>query len=98
MNTTEFLNGLDYDQLKFARNQADIRIKQKEAEEKVALFVISDDMLNYAVFSADQYDSGVDRLCEVIKDFAKRNPGEDVEFKMNKRRFMGSEAEEMLKL
>lgn len=62
------------------------------------LWVVCDDMLNYACFREDQYAEAVDRLCEEIQKEAKRLHGQPLKFELLKRRFRESEVAEMLAL
>lgn len=98
MSIADFLRGLDYDQLKVAKEQIDRLIKQKESEQKVALFVIHNEDMNYAAFRVDQYAEGVDDLCKEIRKFVARHPGADVNFTMQKHWFRPHEVDDMLAL
>lgn len=98
MSTEEFLKALDYEQLKFARDCAESLIAAKNAESRVKLFVVSDDCMNYAAFTADHYSDAVERLCDEIRKAALASPGVELLFDLRPRMFRESEVEGMLEL
>lgn len=98
MSIREYLKQLNYEQLRTAKDLAEEMIKAKEAEEKVPLWVVRDDALNYAAFREEQYAQAVERLCIEIKKESQHLPGYPLRFELVKRRFRCGEVAEMLAL
>ena len=98
MSISEYLSGLDYDQLAHAKREIERLIKQKDEESKVELWVVSDDMMNHGAFFIDDYYDAVEFMCRAIKQDAKNRPGGRLNFELRKLKFRESEVADMLGL
>ena len=96
MSTRDYLRGLDIDQLRFARDEASRLIEEKLKQEKVPVWVVADDYLNYAAFELGRHSEAVDRLVAEIKAYAEKNPGQPVKLWLIKSYFFQDEAEQIL--
>ncbi|HHA2249956.1 TPA: hypothetical protein ACOEHG_004898 [Enterobacter ludwigii] len=58
----EFLNKLDYDQIKYCRDECDRRINAVEAEEKKVAWAVTDGAINFGWFRTEDYPKAVECL------------------------------------
>lgn len=98
MSIESYLNNLDYEQLRNARKIAGSLINKKDNENKVTLWMISDDYVNYAAFVTDDYEKAVLRLCDEIKNAAKEAPNDPIELTLRTILVRESEVAVYLKL
>ena len=56
MSTTDYLDKLTFDQLRFARDEADRRIKAAERKPNKIVWVISDEYINRKWFREEDYE------------------------------------------
>lgn len=98
MSIRTYLEGLDYDQLRTTRDLADQMIKRKDEEGRIALWIVTDEAINYAAFPEDKYDDAVGRMCAEIKKRAIKFPKSSLEFSLVRRKIRESEVQEMLEL
>ena len=98
MSTKDFLDGLSYDQLVFARDEAARRIKVLNESTKVKLWVVSDDGINYAAFHSEEYGAAAQRMAGEIVKYAKRHPGSEFSFSLRKLAFHENEVQDMIDL
>ena len=83
MSTTDYLKTLDYDQLVFAKEHAELLIKEKDAESRVKVWLISDDCLNFGCFPDDQYEEAVQYMASVLlkRETKKHQLGFDLQIR-----------------
>lgn len=78
MSTTDFLNSLDYEQLKFCRDECNKRIRAIEAEEKKVAWAVTDGGINFGWFRTEDYPKAVTCLAKAVaarwESADKRNP------------------------
>jgi hypothetical protein len=96
MGTREYLKGLDYDQLHYARDCADDLIKAKDAETRVLVWVVSTDCRNVGGFLEHDYQKAVERAHLAVDLEAKDGTGFTIQVEAERRR--ESEVPEMLTL
>lgn len=94
MSTTEYLKGLDYDQLLFARDCADGLIKAKEAEARVPIWVVTTDCANVGAFLEHDYQRAVERAHVAVDMEANSGQGFVIQVEQESRRV--SEVPKML--
>ena len=79
MSTTDFLNSLDYEQLKSFRDEVNDRIRAIQEEEKKVAWAVTDGGINFGWFRTEDYPKAVECLAEVAaerwSDADKENPG-----------------------
>ena len=76
MSTDEFLKGLNYSQLQYARQRCDELIQAKNKEAKRKVWVVSDTGIKYKYFQEDEYV----RAAEFLLSLARKNAAEgDIE-------------------
>lgn len=77
MSTKEYLSTLDLDQLKFAKEEAERRIREIEDQARVSLFIVEGASVNEACYSDNEFHIAKQKLCEVIMqdDFTKDDLG-----------------------
>jgi hypothetical protein len=77
-STPEFLNKLDYEQLKHCRDECEARIRAIQEEEKKVAWAVTDGSVNYGWFRTDDYLKAVECLAYEAKkrweDEDKSNP------------------------
>lgn len=71
MSTTEYLDKLTIDQLRFARDEADKRIKAAESKPKKIVWTIGDKWMNIAWYREEEYEQAYDRW---VKEIQKAGP------------------------
>lgn len=98
MDTKEFLSKLDYSQLAFAKARCTELMEKIEREEKVPLWIVSDEDINWGFFEKDQYKEAVECLCKQIMKTYNIYGEEDVQYNIQLRYFKESEVKELLKL
>jgi hypothetical protein len=86
ISTRDFLSTLDHDQLIRALEIAQELIKQKDAEPRISLWVISNDCMNVAAFPAVEYPNAVARAHKLLDDEAKLGRGIVVQIESEYRR------------
>jgi len=78
MSTTDFLNSLDYDQLRFCRDKCNEMIKSIQEEEKKVAWAVTDGSINFGWFRTEDYLKAVKCLESVAverwEDSDKSNP------------------------
>ncbi|EKT7569727.1 hypothetical protein A8N28_004415 [Salmonella enterica] len=62
MSTTEFLDKLDYEQLKFCRDECNDRIRAIQEEEKKVAWAVTDGGVNFGWFRTEDYPKAVELL------------------------------------
>lgn len=62
MSTTEFLGKLDYEQLKFCRDECNDRIRAIQEREKKVAWVVTDGRVNFGCFRTEDYPKAVEFL------------------------------------
>ena len=65
MSTTEYLSKMDIDQLRFARKEADRRIREIQDEGKVTVWII-EHIVNTACFYEHDFAAAKEKLAEII--------------------------------
>lgn len=98
MSISGYLDKLDYEQLRNARNIADRLIKKKDNEPKIPLWVVSDDYINYAAFTVDNYQDAVARMCDEVKKAGNNKSGMPIEMNLDKIHVRESEVSNYLEL
>lgn len=66
--TTEHLAGLNYEQLKFAREKINVLLSQIEHETEIAVWCIDSNLVTLAMFALDDYASATRKLAEIALD------------------------------
>jgi hypothetical protein len=66
--TTEYLESLDPDQLKYAKGEVDRLIDKLEQQKKVRLLIVSDGWLNKACYHESEFGKAKEKLCELIME------------------------------
>ena len=98
MSIRDYLTQLDYDQLQNAKKIADELIAKKEAEEKIKLLVVSNDIMNLAAFYEIDYQKAVERMLSEIKTRAEKPLGYGFKYELKAYFFRESEVQGMLDL
>ncbi|MGY9228330.1 hypothetical protein ACTM34_23465 [Citrobacter freundii] len=62
MSTTEFLDKLDYEQLKFCRDECNDRIRAIQEGEKKVAWSVTDGGVNFGWFRTEDYPKAVELL------------------------------------
>ncbi|ECW8324447.1 hypothetical protein F3240_17240 [Salmonella enterica] len=79
MSTTNFLDSLDYEQLKFFRDECEARIRAIKEEEKKVAWAVTDGGINFGWFRTEDYPKAIECLAaaaaERWADADKGNPG-----------------------
>ena len=83
MSTTDYLDTLTIDQLRFARDEADKRIKAAELKPKKIVWVVSDHCINLKWFREEDFQSAFDFYVSAVqkegvrymKEFIEERPG-----------------------
>lgn len=84
MSTTEYLDTLDINQLRFARDEAARRIKAAEDRPKKIVWVVSNGIYNVSWHRQDDYLEALQSLLRVINSDDGKEPFTDMlEHKMN---------------
>ena len=65
MSINEFLETLDYDQLKFCRDKCEEMIRAIQEEEKKVAWAVTDGGINHVWFRTEDYQKAVDYLAVV---------------------------------
>lgn len=68
MSTTDFLNSLDYEQLKFCRDECDKRIRAIQAEDKKVAWAVTDGGINYGWFRTEDYAKAIECLAKTAEE------------------------------
>ena len=84
------------DDLKLVDEWVTSAIKKRKDEKRVPLWVVSDSWRNYAAVPEDQYEKAVD-IARTVLDRKKDQPN-NIDIEISKRRFLESDAAEMLDL
>jgi len=92
------IEALDMDDLHLIKNWTDATMKVRRDENKIALWVVSDDMINYGAFRIDQHGKAVDIACAVLQNKAKHLTNSNLEIKVYQHNFRESEVQDMLDL
>lgn len=96
ISTRDFLSILDHDQLVRARELAEELIKRKDAEQRVSLWVVSNDCMNVAAFPSEDYGKAVARAHRLLDEEATRGHG--IVVQVESERYRESEVAGMLAL
>lgn len=67
MSTTDYLDKLTLDQLRYARDEADRRIKQAEDSPKKIVWVVSNGMCNVSWHREEDYQKATESFIEVMQ-------------------------------
>lgn len=67
MSTNEYLDKLTLDQLRYARDEADRRIKQAEDSPKKIVWVVSNGMCNVSWHREEDYQKAIESFVEVMQ-------------------------------
>lgn len=92
------IKAMALDDLRLIQRWANEAIEGRLNENRVPLWVVSDDMINYGAFPIDQHDKAVDVACSVLKSRAAKLKNSDLEIKIFKHNFRESEVQDMLEL
>ncbi|QDF95183.1 hypothetical protein CJ010_00755 [Azoarcus sp. DD4] len=93
MSTDEFLKGLNYGQLQYARRRCDELIQAKNKEAKRKVWVVSDTDIKYKYFQEDEYVCAAEFLLSLARKNAEEGDIEDLE--LSSEFLMKSEWDEM---
>lgn len=96
MSTTDYLKGLDLDQLRFARDCANELIKAKEEEDFVPIWVVANDCVNVAAFAIPEFQKAVERAHRLVDEESEL--GTSFMVRVDKERRRESELADMLAL
>lgn len=96
MGTRGYLQSLDLDQLRHARDVADQLIRAKEAEGFVPIWVVANDCVNVAAYPESDYQKAVDRARLLVDEEAKS--GLNFVVRVDRERRRESEVADMLAL
>lgn len=66
MGTDQFIKSLDLEQLRYARDKAEERIKEIESEKKIAIIIVENSLSNDSCFLECDFEKAKVRLCELI--------------------------------
>lgn len=66
MSTEDYLKGLDFEQLQYARDRAQALIDAKLEEERVVLLVLEGTCVNEACFKEEDFEVAKKALCAYI--------------------------------
>lgn len=75
MGTREYLEKLDLDQLRYARDTAEEMIAEKEAEQKLVVWCLEDRDMILKTFSDADYVKAAEKLLEHARENAAFPPG-----------------------
>lgn len=67
MSTSEYLDGLTIDQLRFAREEADKRIKKAEAQPKKIVWVVSNGSYTVSWHREEDYENAVKSYIKTLE-------------------------------
>jgi len=67
MSTTEYLDKLTIGQLRFARDEADKRIKKAEAQPKKIVWVVTNGMCNVSWHREEDYQKAIESYINVMQ-------------------------------
>ena len=82
--------------LKHLKQLVEFKLKKLQEEEKISLWVISDDCLNYAAYNYDDFDLAVDEYILIIKGKRDKYGADDISINLNERLIYKSEVDSYL--
>lgn len=68
MSTNEYLDSLTIDQLRYARDEADKRIKKAEQQPKKIVWVVSNGFYNDGWYREEDYDKALKHLQKLLME------------------------------
>lgn len=68
MSIKDYVSGLTYDQLVFAKQTIEGKISEHHESENVVLFVVSDTVCNVGCYAQDDWESAKAHLVQMIQD------------------------------
>ncbi|WP_154905063.1 hypothetical protein [Klebsiella michiganensis] len=77
MSTTEFLDKLDYEQLKFCRDKCEEMIRAIQEEEKKVAWAVTDGAINFGWYRTEDYLKAVECLTREAENRWKEETAED---------------------